>query len=324
MELKLRKVNRGGGSKPVIASLSGNFSIEKSLFNEDINPSTNNKPDCCHAEFISASCQQKDFDESVNVARSRNKFGMTENLSTVQPFNCSTQRKCAAFTLVEILITLGIIGVVAAMTLPTLIKNYQQKVMVEKLNSTYSTLYQSIKMSEIDNGPLETWELPEENAEYEVYKEFAKQYFTPYLKNIKECQTFTQCLGEKRYYIDGVEHQETERYAMILNNSAVVSFWGRSRSKTAIYIDINGAKGPNTFGKDIFAFILSNIPITSGNYHGRSDKPGLYFYGQGFTNNYLKSRYHACSKTEGTGSRGLFCGALIMQNGWKIPDDYPW
>ena len=40
--------------------------------------------------------------------------------------------KFKAFTLAEILITLGIIGVVAAMTIPTLITNYQKKQTVTK------------------------------------------------------------------------------------------------------------------------------------------------------------------------------------------------
>ena len=38
-----------------------------------------------------------------------------------------------AFTLAEVLITLGIIGVVVAMTMPTLINNYQKKLAVTRL-----------------------------------------------------------------------------------------------------------------------------------------------------------------------------------------------
>jgi type II secretory pathway pseudopilin PulG len=66
--------------------------------------------------------------------------------------------KCIlAFTLAEVLITLGIIGIVAEMTIPTLINNFQKQetaVMVEK---TYSDLSQAIRLSEIDNGPVATW-----------------------------------------------------------------------------------------------------------------------------------------------------------------------
>lgn len=43
-----------------------------------------------------------------------------------------------AFTLAEVLITLGIIGVVASMTMPSLISKYQERVFVERLKQTYS------------------------------------------------------------------------------------------------------------------------------------------------------------------------------------------
>ena len=51
---------------------------------------------------------------------------------------CGNNRK-VAFTLAEVLITLGIIGVVAAMTMPSLIQNYQEKATVTKLPSTSMT-----------------------------------------------------------------------------------------------------------------------------------------------------------------------------------------
>ena len=55
--------------------------------------------------------------------------------------------KDKGFTLAEILITLGIIGVVAAMTIPTLITNYQKKASVTKLQKAISILNQAYKLS---------------------------------------------------------------------------------------------------------------------------------------------------------------------------------
>lgn len=51
-----------------------------------------------------------------------------------------------AFTLAEVLITLGIIGVVAAMTMPTLIQNYQKKVWAIQLKKSVNIIQNSIKM----------------------------------------------------------------------------------------------------------------------------------------------------------------------------------
>lgn len=56
-----------------------------------------------------------------------------------------------AFTLAEVLITLGIIGVVAAMTLPSLVGNYKKKQAVTQLQKVYTVLNQALRQSEAAN-----------------------------------------------------------------------------------------------------------------------------------------------------------------------------
>ena len=56
-----------------------------------------------------------------------------------------------AFTLAEVLITLGIIGVVAAMTLPMLIQNYQKMVLKNQFKKTYTTLFNAVKLAQSKN-----------------------------------------------------------------------------------------------------------------------------------------------------------------------------
>ena len=58
----------------------------------------------------------------------------------------------AAFTLAEVLITLGIIGVVAAMTIPVLFANYQKMVLKNQFKKAYSTVYQGIRLVEANMG----------------------------------------------------------------------------------------------------------------------------------------------------------------------------
>jgi len=62
-----------------------------------------------------------------------------------------------AFTLAEVLITLGIIGVVAAMTMPVLMQNHKKQVTVARLKKAYNTISNAISLSEIDNGPMSDW-----------------------------------------------------------------------------------------------------------------------------------------------------------------------
>ena len=57
-----------------------------------------------------------------------------------------------AFTLAEVLITLGIIGVVATMTIPTLLTNHQKKQTAIKLQKAYAEIYQALKLTEADHG----------------------------------------------------------------------------------------------------------------------------------------------------------------------------
>src|SRR5574344_1167569 len=65
--------------------------------------------------------------------------------------------KLIGFTLAEVLITLGIIGVVAALTIPTLINSYQEKANVSKFLKTYAVLNQAYLMATNEYGPIEDW-----------------------------------------------------------------------------------------------------------------------------------------------------------------------
>ncbi len=88
--------------------------------------------------------------------RLRNKCAMTCDLFP-RPFGervrergylaASLLSRLAAFTLAEVLITLGIIGVVAAMTIPSLIQNYQEKVLANQFKKKLFNVFASFKSS---------------------------------------------------------------------------------------------------------------------------------------------------------------------------------
>lgn len=111
-----------------------------------------------------------------------------------------------AFTLAEVLITLGIIGVVAAMTIPSLIADYRKDVTETRLKKFYSIMNQAILQSVNDNGEPNTWSYfiadaydddgniinQSDNTDASFQK-----YLAPYLKIIgkKEVKDYT---GERR------------------------------------------------------------------------------------------------------------------------------
>lgn len=62
-----------------------------------------------------------------------------------------------AFTLAEVLITLGIIGVVAAMTIPVLMNYYQEQALLTQFNKAYSTISQAYVSAAQDNLTADHW-----------------------------------------------------------------------------------------------------------------------------------------------------------------------
>lgn len=86
------------------------------------------------------------------------------------------------FTLAEVLITLGIIGVVAALTIPTLISNYKTKEASVRLKKFYSMMNQAIQLSTLDNGQTSTWTYPGTLADTDSLETFWNVYFAPYLR----------------------------------------------------------------------------------------------------------------------------------------------
>ena len=61
---------------------------------------------------------------------------------------------CGAFTLAEVLVTLGIIGVVSAMTVPTLMQNYQRQSYVTQLHKVYNEMSQVFQQMMTDRNAL--------------------------------------------------------------------------------------------------------------------------------------------------------------------------
>ena len=225
-----------------------------------------------------------------------------------------------AFTLAEVLITLGVIGVVAAMTLPSVIKHYQKQRTVSQLKKAYTVLSQAIKMSNLDNGDFKYWDV----NNYPNSKDYVEKFFKPYLKTIKTCNTRNECgykIFEGYYAVWGCYNStgtvtcENNWYpngktALVLPDGIYIIFetinsYGNAVTTPSrtICIDINGSKGPNAYGKDFFALEIN--------------EKGLFAKGYDLSENELKSN---CSKDEFK-SR---CAAKIIRDGWKISDDYPW
>lgn len=95
-----------------------------------------------------------------------------------------------AFTMAEVLITLGIIGIVAAMTLPALIGNYQKKVTATRLKRSYTVIAQTIERSKVDYGDVSGWRLDEIAGSAQANRDYITEYFTQVNFGIRGCRRF--------------------------------------------------------------------------------------------------------------------------------------
>ena len=239
-----------------------------------------------------------------------------------------------AFTLAEVLITIGVIGVVAAITIPTLMTNYQKKQTVAKLKVVYSQLNQAVKKSVAENGDAASWDYS--GTSKAVFDQYLKKYFVittvqdnVVLKNKGICykQTSGEYFTGTVYYTGNISiytlPSGTDLLLYDAHEGVIVS------SRLSLAVDLNGVSNPpNQFGKDYFSFhIDSHEMYMEGAYnHGtviefqsepNSDRDVLLGKKSpkvGNSNNY------ACSKT----GRGAWCGRLIQVDGWEIRKDYPW
>ena len=86
-----------------------------------------------------------------------------------------------AFTLAEVLVTLGIIGVVAVLTVPNVISSYQKKVYVTQLQKGYSQLQQVFDLAMADNEDDEGWKYLKEDVLPRILNEAKEHSRTPKL-----------------------------------------------------------------------------------------------------------------------------------------------
>lgn len=267
----------------------------------------------CHSE---PTCRPELVSGSVSESK---------NLRTPNGYNPHLRRGNEfAFTLAEVLITLVIIGVIAAITVPTLITKYQKEQTVTKLKKAYSALSQTTARAIADNGPINTWTVGRHfNAEDTVT--FINKYLSPYLSIMKKPTTSDVGHWNKNfYYLNGNETSYENywvRYYLNDGISITSTFYNDGCQYLRLRIDINGDKKPNIFGKDIFA-IYYYISCSWGQDYdkviGKFAPDRLYA-----TREEIRSNpNYGCNKT-GTQSGG-YCTALIMKDGWRIADDYPW
>ena len=211
------------------------------------------------------------------------------------------------FTLAEVLLTLAIIGVVAALTIPAVVTKVTKDQYVTGLKKAYNTLKSVEREARQEHGPMENWTWVDAVTDFE-------KYFKPHFDVLKNCGATTEegCFAEGTTFLDGSTwggaFNDTYYYKIVTSDGMS---WAYARTGLTapldvrgwFYVDVNGLKGPNRFGRDIFIFDVfpSNLGI----------KPQGSYGGDGVTPMPISAVDENCS----TSAKGYYCAAKVLSEG---------
>jgi len=204
-------------------------------------------------------------------------FGITYKIKRTNMF------KNHAFTLAEVLITLGIISVVAAVTLPVLINNIQDKQNIAKWKKEYSIISNAIIELKNENNieffDKDVYGRPKFSQEF--YDAIETKIHVIDSCNLSTCDNYAWKKGQNVKYkwsgianvysmykplnsnqenfSNGVASYTFNHNAFLLNDGTAVYF-GRANSGIWVVVDVNNfTKGPNEFGRDVFAMKVNDV-----------------------------------------------------------------
>ena len=235
-----------------------------------------------------------------------------------------------SMTLAEVLITLGIIGVVAAITLPTLINNYQNTQYVTSLKKAYTEFNEVLKEMSADAGCVNDLQcsglFDTGTTTQSLGDEFVK-----YVKVIKNCGTniMQECQSattNRNYDGTGID-EDWHGYYKVRTADGMSIFISNYRNNCSadwsttilgymtqvcgeILVDLNGPKKPNNVGRDFFVFYITN---------GK----GAFLYPTGGKDDNTAGtnrwwNYNNSNRCSSSNKNGTYCSGRVIENGWVM------
>ena len=202
-------------------------------------------------------------------------------------------KKRFGFTLAEVLLTMTIVGVVAALTIPTLHYNKTKKEYTAKLKNFYSKINNAVLDMEMDKGSFRDMVKP---SGYAANYAWYMENLDPYIGH-----EFTDSKNYVVYYKDG---------------SCLRTFY--TGGCLDVDYDVNGDKSPNKSGYDRFRFLFCFTDANRTSWFGNSD---IFFgtYGSGIDSS-TTTRDAMVTKCQ---SSPTYCTRLLQNDQWEFKGDYP-
>lgn len=165
-------------------------------------------------------------------------------------------KQCKGFTLAEVLITLGIIGVVAAMTIPTLMNQTNDTQLKVAWKKNYTILNQAfLSLYNDEGGQFNFVNAPNTVAGSDEFRDKLSAYLK-YSKSCSAASTKGNCwhIDNNWFYLSNSPYIDAApRAGLILNDGALVLVELKGAATGGyVVVDVNGFKKPNTMGRDIF------------------------------------------------------------------------
>ena len=232
---------------------------------------------------------------------------MAEGATHVDNF---ANKRRFGFTLAEVLITLGIIGVVAALTLPAVITKYQKQVTVNKIKKFYTNINTVLGLAQAEYGEYSSWE-------FENSMDFYNKYIKPYIKNVDKVDEKVHIHGDfttgiRFVFADGTQaffSAKQSNYTKI-GNTHIPTFIFDMKAQKHSNVDSLYLKHPT---RERFYFIINDNGFIEPPHMNSSRSTNIIWCGRTVTN---------LGTTSNNGK--VDCSTVIFKDGWKISDDYPW
>ena len=248
------------------------------------------------------------------------RFGMNfKNDKVFSRFTSHFSLKTPAFTLAEVLITLGIIGIVAAMTLPAMIMNHRKQVTVNKVKKFYTVMSQATNSAIAEYGSMEDWQGFTTTRNGEEMQNWFDTYLKPYLKVIDEFVKTDEETGYSTLFV-------------VLSDGSVFSMvnWAGSAKSddnaNHVQDNHNGLIHLSYLtDKKLIDDVDSRIGcVNMFNFLFYSPLKDQYFF-QPYTYqaNTPEKYNREFFMNQLKGGNNQYCAAVMMFDGWQIKSDYP-
>ena len=186
-----------------------------------------------------------------------------------------------------------------------------------QIREAYSLLSNAIKLSIQENGPVNEWS-DRNNWNHNL----ERNYLAPYLRVEKIYPYTSKKIWEAKNIRGNID--KTFYTGLLLKNGMRISYNNDTANGILNFlIDVNGAKGPDKYGNDVFWFAIvinDGLPanqLKSGDVTTWAQRPSPGY--NSFSSNHISQLKQYCCNS----SNCTCCARLIMMNHWKIPDDYP-